>query len=62
MTIEVHIANKDKTRSIEVIEVTINQATGEHRQGAPYKLAPGCSAAVHTHLLRDILVREVDPH
>lgn len=61
MTIEVSIKNKDAHRSIEVIEVAIDKATGKRTNGTPYRLEPGCSTAVHAYLLRDILVREVDP-
>jgi hypothetical protein len=61
MTIEVRIKNKDANRAIEVIEVSIDKTTGRRSNGPPYRVAPGCSTSVHAYLLRDILVREVDP-
>lgn len=61
MTIEVSIKNNDKSRAVEVIEVSIDKATGRRTNGTPYRLAPGCGTTVWAYLLRDILVREVDP-
>lgn len=61
MTIEVHIKNNDDDRAIEVVEVSIEKTTGRRTEGAPYRLEPGCSTAVHAYLLRDIIIREVDP-
>jgi hypothetical protein len=61
MTIEVQITNKDATRDIEVVEVAIDKGTGRRTEGTAHRLKPGLSLTRHAYLLRDILVREVDP-
>lgn len=61
MTIEVSIKNNDKARSIEVIEVAIDKGSGRRSEGSVHRLAPGCGTTCWVYLLRDILIREVDP-
>ncbi len=62
MTIEVSIKNNDQSRTVEVIQVSIDKGSGRRTESLPHQLKPGFSTTVHVYLLRDILVREVDPH
>ena len=61
MTIKVRIENEDTARSIEVIEVSMEKTTGQHFYGPPYRIAPGCANTFYVHLLKDLLVREIEP-
>jgi hypothetical protein len=63
MTIEVQIVNKDTRvgRFIEVAPIEIDKETGHKKEAAATRIAPGCSATFHIHLLRDLRVLEVEP-
>jgi hypothetical protein len=61
MTVEVQILNKDANRRVEIREAVRNRETGEVVTSYIYDLAPGCSMTTHVHLLRDLIVREVEP-
>jgi hypothetical protein len=61
MTIQVQVANNDKIREVEVVEVAINRVSGERRDTDVVKLRPGESRTFYVYMLRDLLVREVDP-
>lgn len=63
MTIEVQIVNKDTRvgRFIEVAPIDFDKDSGSKKEGAATRIAPGCSATFHVHLLRDLRVLEVEP-
>lgn len=61
MTIKISIENGDAARTVEVIEVSIDKVTGKRTEGPPYRLAPTCSTTCYVHLLKDVLVREIEP-
>lgn len=62
MTIMVYIENQDAAgRTIEVVEVAINKDTGQRAEAIKTRMASGESRTFYTHLLRDLIVREVEP-
>jgi hypothetical protein len=61
MTIHVQVKNDDAARTVEVVEVAIDKASGRRTDGTVTKLEPGESRGFDIYMLRDLIVREVDP-
>jgi hypothetical protein len=61
MTIQVHIINKDQSRSIEVIQIDRSRDGDHPVVGTPVSIAPGCETSVYVHLLKDFTIREIHP-
>lgn len=62
MTINVSVKNNDKSRTVEVVEVQIDKASGQKRRDGPAtRLEPGESRSWDIYMLRDLTVREADP-
>jgi len=62
MTILVYIQNESAHgRSLEVVEVSIDRKGGRREEGTVETLEPGMKRSFFVHLLRELIVREVEP-
>jgi len=61
MTIEVRIENVDKTRSIRVGESCLDRESGRREVGNFRWVNPGWTETFHVHLLKDLILQEVEP-
>lgn len=62
MTIAVSVANDDEHLTIEVLEKNYNKENGRYEVGSPYALGPGSKRTFYCYHLRDLIIREQDPH
>lgn len=62
MTIAVQVENQDEKLTIEVLEKNYDKATGRSDIGSPFALGPGMKRTFYCYHLRDLIIREQDPH
>lgn len=61
MTIKIHIENQDEQRTIMIVERTFDKKTRDVKETILHPVAPKCSTTVYVHLLKDIVVKEIEP-
>jgi hypothetical protein len=64
MTIAVTVENTDQTKTIEVVEKSLDRDSGLYSFGSPFALGPGAKRTFYCYVLRDLIIREqhFDPH
>lgn len=63
MTILVSITNQEEMGgcTIEVAERILDRARGGKEEGVWMRIEPGVSRSFYVHLLKDLIVREMEP-